>query len=191
MGSEELRVNSSMKLDSKSGGLRKGAAESWRGLFERALCSSVVVVLLSCASLGHVREKECHPGCVDDRTRLECDENGAPVTISCPKSEDACVASSCQEGKCALQPAVDAPCGPTGLARCNEGFACLGPDLKLTAIRQHTCALADDGKVWCWGATFAANLVMARRKRAATRCLFGTYRDVRSRSARVMPTHAR
>jgi alpha-tubulin suppressor-like RCC1 family protein len=46
---------------------------------------------------------------------------------------------------------VGASCGPDALATCNEGYACLGPRTKLTAMHLHTCAVADDGKVWCWG----------------------------------------
>jgi alpha-tubulin suppressor-like RCC1 family protein len=37
------------------------------------------------------------------------------------------------------------------LAVCNEAYACIGPDARLTAILNHTCLIADDAKVWCWG----------------------------------------
>ena len=105
---------------------------------------------IACAPLARIQKKPCQPGCVDETTRLECTENGA-LAVSCPDSSEPCAASACQKGACIFRPAVGAACGPSGLARCNEGYACLGPDLQISAMMRHTCLLADDRKIWCWG----------------------------------------
>lgn len=107
------------------------------------------IVAFGCSS-GGLQGKPCEPGCVDEKTRLEC-PNGSPQAVSCEQPAEACAESVCKAGACEVRPAVDAPCGKDGNAKCNEAYVCLGPDLQLTAIRQHTCALADDGKVYCWG----------------------------------------
>jgi alpha-tubulin suppressor-like RCC1 family protein len=112
-------------------------------------CTALGVFGMGCS--GGTADKPCQPGCVDERTRLECDENGKPHAVKCPESSEPCAASICSGRICGFRPAVGAPCGPDGSARCNAGYACLGPALKLTAILHHTCAVADDGKVWCWG----------------------------------------
>src|SRR4051794_17773186 len=104
----------------------------------------------ACGPLAGVAEKPCRPGCVDGATRLVCDD-GLPRAEACPTSDEPCAAALCEAGTCTFRPRVGEPCGPKGLARCNEGYACLGPDVKLTALKRHTCALADDGKIWCWG----------------------------------------
>jgi hypothetical protein len=117
----------------------------------RPWCWLTLLTLTACGSVGGVKEKPCQPGCVNATTRLECNPNGTPREVPCPASGDPCSAPVCQAGSCGFHPAVGAPCGPNGLAQCNAAAACLGPDLKLSAIREHTCVLADDGKVWCWG----------------------------------------
>jgi alpha-tubulin suppressor-like RCC1 family protein len=106
--------------------------------------------LFACASIAGVDVKPCRPGCVDAETALVCD-GGTARAVKCPGSSEPCAAPSCHDGDCGYRPHVGAPCGPDGLATCNEGYACLGPRTKLSAMRLHTCALADDGKVWCWG----------------------------------------
>src|SRR6186997_3391629 len=114
--------------------------------------NSVLLMLLlaSCSNLAGIEEKPCQPGCADETTRLLCDADGTPRQAPCT-SKEPCAAASCSAGACIVQPAIGKPCGPTGLASCNEGYACIGPDTKLSAILNHTCAVADDGKVWCWG----------------------------------------
>lgn len=121
-----------------------------RKLFSRLSCFASGA-LATCCSLAATPDKPCRPGCVDASTRLECDDSGAPRAVPCPESEEACAEPVCERGHCGFRPAVGAQCGPDGLARCNSGYACLGPALQLTALGQHTCAVADDGKVWCWG----------------------------------------
>lgn len=113
--------------------------------------AGAVVALFACGPLAGVEEKPCRPGCVDERTRLVCDAGGIGQSVPCPEPTESCAAAYCIEGACGIRPAVGRPCGTKGLAHCNEGYACLGPDLKLTAGFSHTCALDDDGKVWCWG----------------------------------------
>lgn len=108
-------------------------------------------VAIACGPLAGVEEKPCRPGCVDDRTQLVCNAGGVAESRPCPEPTAPCAESVCTSGTCAKRPAVGRACGPRHLARCNEGYACLGPDLKLTAGWNHTCALADDGEVWCWG----------------------------------------
>lgn len=110
----------------------------------------VIAVSAACGPLEGISEKPCRPGCVDHETRLVC-ENGSPKAVLCPASAEPCATPRCSEGTCGLEPATGAACGPGGLARCNEGYACVGPKLRLSAFHTHTCALADDGKVWCWG----------------------------------------
>jgi hypothetical protein len=123
---------------------------SWT-LFSRCTVSCVVLGAMGVGCVGPANEKPCRQGCVDEATRLECDEDGDAHEVKCPQSAEPCAAPSCNEGECSFRPAVGAPCGADGSARCNAAYACLGPALQLTAIRQHTCAVADDGKVWCWG----------------------------------------
>lgn len=110
-----------------------------------------VSVAWSCSSGLGVQEKPCRPGCVDEHTRLECRSDGTPSNVPCEKSPEPCAESVCRAGACEFRPAVDAPCGKDGSARCNAAYVCLGPNVRLTAIAQHTCAVVDDGKVWCWG----------------------------------------
>ena len=71
--------------------------------------------------------------------------------MPCPQSANSCAAPTCEKGLCGFRPDIDAPCGKEESGRCNEGYACIGTSARLTAIRQHTCAVADDGNVWCWG----------------------------------------
>lgn len=103
-------------------------------------------------------EKRCTPGCIDATTRLECDEKGNARAVECPASAEPCAAATCQEGVCSYRSAVDSTCGPGGSGRCNEGYACMGANVRLSAIRQHTCMAAEDGKVWCWGDNFWGEL---------------------------------
>lgn len=108
-------------------------------------------MLVACGPFAGVTEKPCRPGCVDDHTQLICDAEGVASSAVCPDAPDPCAVAHCSQGVCGQRPAVGAVCGSKGLARCNEGFACLGPDLQLSAAYDHTCAVADDGKIWCWG----------------------------------------
>lgn len=114
---------------------------------------ATALALLACGPLAGIEEKPCRPGCVDEHTKLVCDAHGAARAVPCPEPTDPCAAAYCSDSVCGLRPAVGKTCGPKKLARCNEGYACLGPDLKLTAGFTHTCALDDEGKVWCWGRT--------------------------------------
>src|SRR5262249_43048828 len=82
--------------------------------------------------------------------RLVC-ENGSPKAERCPASSEPCATAICSKGTCSFEPDIGAPCGSDGLASCNEGYACIGHKTRLSAFQTHTCALVDDGKVWCWG----------------------------------------
>ena len=93
----------------------------------------------------------CEPGCKDETTRIVCDAAGEARTEACPPSKEECAAPACEAGVCTFKPAVGAPCGETGTAQCNEGFACMGGSRYMSAVFRHTCLAADDGKVWCWG----------------------------------------
>lgn len=115
------------------------------------LPNAAVLISVSCGPFGGVTEKPCRPGCVDDHTQLTCDAEGNATSAPCPEPAEPCAVAQCAQGACGTRPAVGKACGPTGSARCNEGYACLGPDLELSAAYGHTCALADDGKIWCWG----------------------------------------
>ncbi|HVU04592.1 MAG TPA: hypothetical protein VHE30_22695 [Polyangiaceae bacterium] len=109
-----------------------------------------LVVVVGTAG-GCIAEKQCRPGCVDADTRLLCDADGNPRAEPCPIPEGSCAVASCSEGVCGMSPSVGASCGFRGLGRCNEGYACLGPDTHLTSGTHYTCAVTDDGDVWCWG----------------------------------------
>jgi hypothetical protein len=124
---------------------------TYKNLFSKCVVWCVGLGVFGIGCSDGVADKPCQPGCVDETTRLECDANGKPHAVKCPESLEPCAASTCNKAACSFHPAVGAPCGPNGSARCNAGYACLGPALKLTAILHHTCAVADDGKVWCWG----------------------------------------
>jgi hypothetical protein len=104
----------------------------------------------ACAPIAGIAEKPCRPGCVDGKTRLVCGPDG-PRAEKCPETTEPCAAPSCAQGECGFHPWIGAPCGVNDRGTCNEGYACIGPRTGLTAMRLHTCALADDGKVWCWG----------------------------------------
>src|SRR5262249_53633031 len=117
----------------------------------RFRCEYCVVVLLACGPLADIHEKPCQPGCVDETTRLVCEPNTTVRAVPCPVPNEICATSVCRQGVCELHPASGLACGRSGNGKCNEGFACLGPKTKLTALRRHTCLLAEDGKVWCWG----------------------------------------
>jgi alpha-tubulin suppressor-like RCC1 family protein len=112
--------------------------------------SASALALGGCSGVG-VEAIPCAPGCKDERTRIYCDAAGNPQTEACPASGEECAASACEAGACTFKPAVGAPCGEGNGAQCNEGFACLGGDFHLSAIRLHSCLAAADGKVWCWG----------------------------------------
>lgn len=122
---------------------------SLRGLF--------LTLLIGLPSACDISEIPCRPGCVDHQTRLVCKNEGAKAE-RCPASSEPCATATCSKGTCGFEPAIGAPCGPDGLAQCNEGYACLGPKARLSAFQTHTCALADDGKVWCWGENTYAEL---------------------------------
>lgn len=115
-----------------------------------ALAHGVTMVLWAPAC-GPLEQKPCRPGCVDEVTRLTCDASGNPHAEPCPASAEPCARISCSAGTCGFSPAVGASCGADGMGRCNEGYACLGQNTKLSSNNEHTCALADDGKIWCWG----------------------------------------
>lgn len=117
----------------------------------RVFAMGLAGVAASCSSATGIQGKPCRPGCVDDKTRLECNADGSPREVPCKQPAEACAESVCRAGACEVQTATGAPCGKDGSATCNAAGACLGPALTLTAIRQHTCAVTDDGKVWCWG----------------------------------------
>jgi hypothetical protein len=108
------------------------------------------LALAGCGEVG-VEAIPCTPGCKDETTRIFCDAAGNAQTEACPASTEECAAAACEAGACTFKPAVGAPCGKTRDAQCNEGFACLGGNVHLSAILQQTCLAADDGKVWCWG----------------------------------------
>jgi alpha-tubulin suppressor-like RCC1 family protein len=116
-----------------------------------ARTAAAMVVVAACAPIAGIEEKPCVPACVDEKTRLVCDAKGQPHEESCVTSDETCADYYCEQGACAARPAVGRACGPSGTAKCNEGYACLGPELKLSAIEEHACVLADDGKIWCWG----------------------------------------
>lgn len=113
---------------------------------------ALVLAFASCAPLAGIDKAKCTPGCVNSTTRLVCDGN-EPRSESC--ATDECAIGSCQAGECKVEPAVGKACGPNRNgpepAHCNEGYACVGPAARLTAIREHTCLVDDAGKVWCWG----------------------------------------
>jgi alpha-tubulin suppressor-like RCC1 family protein len=138
------------------------AAGGGRGVRGLGAVAAAFVTLsscaLSCSQFAGVADKPCKPGCVDEKTRLECDTKGAPRSVPCAQPAEPCAESMCRAGACTVQPAVGVACGESGKALCNEGYACIGPDVKLTAILEHTCALADDGRVWCWGSNHYAEL---------------------------------
>jgi hypothetical protein len=106
---------------------------------------------LACDAIAGIEQKRCQPSCVDQLVRLSCDASGTPRAEPCASQHGCAQAVACREGSCVFEPKVGASCGASSVAQCNEGYACLGPDLKLTAHEQHTCVLADDGAVWCWG----------------------------------------
>jgi alpha-tubulin suppressor-like RCC1 family protein len=113
--------------------------------------SGSLIALAACSEIAGIDAIPCTPGCKDETTRILCDAAGKARTEACPTSKEACAAPACEAGVCTFKPAVGAPCGETGAAQCNEGFACLGTDFALSALYRHTCLRADDGKVWCWG----------------------------------------
>jgi alpha-tubulin suppressor-like RCC1 family protein len=108
-------------------------------------------VLAGCSEIAGVEAIPCTPGCKDETTRLFCDAAGKAKTEACPASKQACAAPVCEAGACTFKPATGTPCGETGTAQCNEGYACLGATSQLSALYRHTCLCDDDGKVWCWG----------------------------------------
>jgi hypothetical protein len=93
----------------------------------------------------------CEPGCQDGTTRVFCDPDGKRQVEPCPVSSEECAAPACEAGACTLKPTPGAACGESGTARCNEGSACLGASIFLSARLQQTCLVAEDGRVWCWG----------------------------------------
>lgn len=106
---------------------------------------------LSCTTIAGIEERQCISACVDGKTRLVCEEGRAPRAEQCPESSEVCAEPACNGGECGFRAAVGKPCGHGKLGACNEGYACLGPETQLSALLDHTCLVAQDGKVWCWG----------------------------------------
>jgi alpha-tubulin suppressor-like RCC1 family protein len=130
-----------MKFESTEGVLRSlGHVASWS-----------LLVLAGCSEIAGIEALPCTPACRDETTRVFCDADGRAKTEECPASPEECAAPACDAGACTFKPAVGAPCGGTETAQCNEGFACLGATLQMSALHRHTCLRADDGRVWCWG----------------------------------------
>jgi hypothetical protein len=111
----------------------------------------IFVPLSLCDCGASIEEKHCQSGCVDEGTRLVC-EGSRPRALRCPEYSEPCVKAVCSEGECRPKPDVGKACGPGGVAQCTEGYACLGPRTRLSALGSYTCALDGEGRVWCWGA---------------------------------------
>ncbi|HVU04591.1 MAG TPA: hypothetical protein VHE30_22690 [Polyangiaceae bacterium] len=122
----------------------------WCRSFEAGLVVSILAVATGCSSNGVGEAKPCKPGCVDEKTRLECDSGGAPHEVACTQPDQPCAESVCNAGTCETRAAQGASCGG-GEGTCNAAYACLGPNVQLTAIRQHTCLTDAEGRLWCWG----------------------------------------
>jgi hypothetical protein len=105
--------------------------------------------LLGCTQIAGIESIRCEPACKDETTRIFCDTDGKARPEACPPSTEECAAPACEAGACTFKPAVGAPCGEGG--RCNEGFACLGLFIFPDSVYRHTCLVAADGKIWCWG----------------------------------------
>lgn len=115
------------------------------------LLAGIGGLLPDCALVAGIEEKPCQPGCVTETSRLVCDEDGTPREEECAAPEEECFRSVCRAGACAAVPHVGKTCGEDALGACNPAGACAGPTMKVSALRDHTCALLDDGSVWCWG----------------------------------------
>jgi alpha-tubulin suppressor-like RCC1 family protein len=123
----------------------------------KAIIIILALGVVGCAQVAGIEEKPCRAVCVNATTRLVC-EGGASRAEACPASPEECAAVVCTAGTCGYAPAIGNTCGPEGTGRCNEGYACVGEKSRLSAIFAHTCLVADDGKVWCWGTNKYAEL---------------------------------
>jgi alpha-tubulin suppressor-like RCC1 family protein len=126
-----------------------------RGGRSRARCAGpilgAVFAASACNPIAGIEPIPCEPGCKDETTRVYCDAAGTARTEVCPSSTHECARPACEAGACSFKPAVGAACGETATGRCNEGFACLGRTFYLSTLHRHTCLVAVDGAVWCWG----------------------------------------
>jgi alpha-tubulin suppressor-like RCC1 family protein len=117
----------------------------------RSTCFGLVLAVAGCSEIAGIDAIPCVPACKDETTRIVCDAKGNALTEICPPSKEECAIPACQGGACTFKAAVGAPCGYTGSAQCNEGFACMGGSFFLATLHRHTCLTTEDGKVWCWG----------------------------------------
>jgi alpha-tubulin suppressor-like RCC1 family protein len=119
---------------------------------------AVFCLLVACNDVAGIDSTPCAPGCVDERTRLFCDNRGEAQTQTCPPSISECAEPACSRGECSFAPVTGKPCGRRSGGICSDGFACIGPHTKLSANHHHTCLAGEDGKLWCWGENAAHEL---------------------------------
>jgi alpha-tubulin suppressor-like RCC1 family protein len=122
------------------------------------LACACIWLLVACNQIAGIDARPCAPACADETTRIFCDDRGEPQTQACAAPINGCAATTCRSGQCTFKPRVDEPCGDSGLGVCNEGFACVGPNMALSANHHHTCFVGHDGVVWCWGENEAYEL---------------------------------
>lgn len=130
--------------------------------------SGLGALAVGCRQIAGLKDThDCVASCVGPSTRLTCDAHGNAKVESCQTDANLCEQGRCvqcravgdcgdylgaacsNEGKCEFQ--AGAPCGPGGTGSANAPHVCLGPKTRLSSLNRHTCALTEDGAVWCWG----------------------------------------
>jgi alpha-tubulin suppressor-like RCC1 family protein len=138
---------------------------------------ATVATAPACSNLVGIDDLQgCRNSCNDEVTRTLCTADEAPRIERCPadlphctgegrcvrciadsdcptepNEDELCMRAQCIQEKCARGIKEKATCGRDKAGVCNAAGVCMGSDVVLAALRQHTCLRAHDGKVYCWG----------------------------------------